>query len=95
MLIKENQIYQVKEFSTFLYMGKRTEVTETIPLICTSALWGQCPVLSHSEAPQGTLWLRLLTARLWASCFCPEFPQSSASGWLQYGGSMDTTALVY
>ena len=27
---------------------------EIIPLICTSALWGQYPVLSHPESPQGS-----------------------------------------
>ena len=32
-------------------------LTEIIPLICTSALWGQCRVLSylsHPESPQGS-----------------------------------------
>ena len=28
-------------------------LTEIIPLIRTSALWGQYPVLSHPESPQG------------------------------------------
>ena len=36
-------------------------LTETIPLICTSAIWGQYPVFSHP----GIL------------CFLPEFPQGS------------------
>ena len=26
---------------------------EIIPLICTSAVWGQYPVFSHPETPQG------------------------------------------
>ena len=25
----------------------------TVPLICTSPVWGQCPVLFHPESPQG------------------------------------------
>ena len=35
--------------------GKMQEsrLTEIIPLMCTSALWGQYPVLSHPESPQG------------------------------------------
>ena len=35
--------------------GKMQEfrLTEIIPLICTSALWGQYPVFSHPESPQG------------------------------------------
>ena len=28
-------------------------LTGIIPLMCTSALWGQCPVLSHPECPRG------------------------------------------
>ena len=41
----------MKEFSTFLYMGKRTGIIRTIPSICTSAIWSQYPLLSHPEAP--------------------------------------------
>ena len=38
LLIKENQIFQVKEFSTFLCMGRcKSRLTEIIPFICTSA----------------------------------------------------------
>ena len=35
--------------------GKMHEsgLTEIIPLICTSATWGQHPVLSQPESPQG------------------------------------------
>ena len=37
--------------------GKMQEsgLTEIIPFICTSALWSQYPVFSHSEFPQGSL----------------------------------------
>ena len=37
--------------------GKMQEsgLTEIIPLICTSAIWGQYPVFSHPESPQGAL----------------------------------------
>ena len=36
--------------------GKTQEsgFTEIIPLICTSAIWGQCPVFSHPDFPQGS-----------------------------------------
>ena len=30
-------------------------LTEIIPLICTSAIWGLYPVFSHPEFPQGLL----------------------------------------
>ena len=35
--------------------GKMQEsgLTEIIPLICTSAIWGQHPMLSQPESPQG------------------------------------------
>ena len=29
-------------------------LTEIIPLTCSSAIWGQYPVRSHPESPQGT-----------------------------------------
>ena len=37
LLIKENQIARVKEFSTF-YVGEESGLTKIIPLICTSAV---------------------------------------------------------
>ena len=35
--------------------GKMQEsgLTEIIPLMCTSAVWGQCPAFLHPETPQG------------------------------------------
>ena len=47
------------------------------PLICTSAVWGQYPVLSHPEFPQGSPWgvvsgWWLLEGRYF---FLPEFLQ--------------------
>ena len=38
-------------------------LTEIIPLLCISAIWGQDPVLSHPETPQGVThgeWLQQL-----------------------------------
>ena len=32
----------------------RSGVTEIIPLICTSAMWGKYPLPSHPDSPQGT-----------------------------------------
>ena len=37
----------------------RFGLTEIIPLICTSANWGQFPVFSHPEFLQGSLWMWL------------------------------------
>ena len=31
--------------------------TETSPLICTSVIWGQNPMLSHPEPLQATQWM--------------------------------------
>ena len=31
-------------------------LTEIIPLICTSDIWGQCPLFSHHESPQAALY---------------------------------------
>ena len=44
---------------------QKSGLTEIIPLMRTSAIWGQYPVLSHPESPQGALrggwwWLQCL-----------------------------------
>ena len=60
LLIKENRTSQVNEFSRFSMYGKMQKpgFPEIIPLLCTSALWGQHPVFSHPEPPQGApLWV--------------------------------------
>ena len=51
LLIKENWISS----SVLFYQGKDARVWAcwNHPLICTSALWGRCPVFSHPESPQG------------------------------------------
>ena len=51
----ENLILQVKEFSSFLCMG-RCKSLGLFPLICNSANWGHYQVLFHPESPQGALW---------------------------------------
>ena len=56
-------------------------LTEIIPLMYTSATWGQYPVFSHPESPQGSLWG---VAEVWClldgrySLF-PEFPSGLTS----------------
>ena len=49
------------------FVGKtqRSGLTEIVPLICTSPVWGHCPVFSHPWFPEGSLqgvaavwWLR-------------------------------------
>ena len=57
LLIKENQTSQVKEFSTFLFVGSAgSGLPEIIPLSYTLATWGQCPGLSQPESPLGPSW---------------------------------------
>ena len=50
LFIKENQTFQVNEFSPFLCMGrcKKSGLIEFIPLICTLPIQGQYPALFHS-----------------------------------------------
>ena len=64
--------------------GKMQEfgLTEIIPLICTSAIWGQYPVLSHPESPQGaSLGVAAVADCLMAGILFPlELPQGSPSG---------------
>ena len=66
--------------------GKMQEsgLTEIISLICTSALWGQYPVLSHPQSPQGApLGVAAVTDGLMVGIlFHPEFPQGSPSSQL-------------
>ena len=50
VLIKEKQIPQVKEFSTFLCVGRCRSLV-SLPLI-----WTQYPVPSAPEVPQGMPW---------------------------------------
>ena len=55
VLVTESQISQVKKFSAFLWEDARSGLAEIIFLICGSALWGQYPMFSHPEFPQGSL----------------------------------------
>ena len=50
LLIKEKQTSQ-SPFSTYEKMP-RSGFTEIIPLMHSSGLWGQYPVLSHPESPR-------------------------------------------
>ena len=56
-LTKEIQTARVKELRTFSLYGMMQEsgLAEIIPLMCSSAIWGQYPVFSHPEFPQGSL----------------------------------------
>ena len=67
--------------------------TEIIPLICTSAVWGQYPVFLPREFPQGSPWgaaavLWLLDGRY---SFLPEFPQGSPA---HIGGLQALTTVI-
>jgi len=57
--------------------------TETIPLICTSAFWGQYPVFSHPEILRAHCgeWLQSGGCSMPSILFLPEFPQGSLSLW--------------
>ena len=64
-------------------------LNEIMPLICTSAVWGQYPGLFHPECPQG--WLQELTAKWRASCFTLRSLRAHCAGgcnvmvrWLQH-----------
>ena len=49
LLIKENQLSQVEEFSAFLCMGRcNSQLTEVISFICISVTQGQYPVFFTS-----------------------------------------------
>ena len=77
--------------------GKMQEsgLTEIIPFTGTSAIWGQFPVFSHPESPQGAPLGGWLMAWWWASCFHPEFPQGSPSGWLYCDGCSILCLLIW
>ena len=53
LLIKENQISQVNDISLYRKM-QECGFTEILPLICTSAIWDQYPILSLPEFPHGS-----------------------------------------
>ena len=86
LLINENQISQVKEFSVFLCTeGCRSgDSLKSFLWYAPQLFAGQYPVLSHPEFPQGSLGVTvvwwLLDVRY---SFLPEFPQSSPAhvGW--------------
>lgn len=40
---------------SYVWQAASPRLIEIIPLMCTSALWDQCPVFSHPESPQGAL----------------------------------------
>ena len=54
LLIKENQMSQVKQFSTFLCMGGYRSPGSLKSFLWweTSAIWGQYPAFLHPESPQ-------------------------------------------
>ena len=64
---------------------------EFMPLMCTSALWGQYPVLSHPEFSLGA------PLQVQPICLCPEFPQGSLSGaaWWQCPLFTDMTNSIF
>ena len=71
---------------------KRSGLSEIIPLMCTSAVWGQHPVFSHPESLQGAHLGRLQWLR---ACLHPDLPQGSSSRSLKSGGLMAAASLVY
>ena len=70
---------------------QESRLTEIIPLICTSALWGQYPLFSHPEFPYPEFpqvhhwgWLQRLTARCawqWAARLSPSWVPSGLTVW--------------
>jgi len=82
LLVKENQISQVREFSTFLCLGRcESGLTGIVPLICVSALLGQYPVFfAHPERSFGAHhreWLQLDGYQVPCVLPLPECPGGS------------------
>ena len=81
--------------------GKMQEsgLTEASPLICTSAVWGQDPVLSHPEPPRAARWVGVggWFSVTWLAGIPPEFPSWVPSrlpgGWPQ--SLMALTSFVF
>jgi len=50
--------YPKRRNLVLFYDGKmaKSGLTESIPLKCTSAVWGGYPMFSHPELPWGSLW---------------------------------------
>ena len=40
----------------YVWVMQESGFTDLIPLMCTSAVWGQHPMFSHPEFPQGSPW---------------------------------------
>ena len=99
LLIKENWIFQVKEFSAFLCMGRCKSLG---PL--KSYLWLGVSILASHKYPHSVPLelLQQLTDRWGASGFHPEFPQGSPSGgcnvmtwWLQHALFTDMAGNIF
>ena len=72
LLIKENQISQIKEFSAFLYMGRHKS------LYASQLSWGQYPVYFTSWVPLDS------PLRVAAAWWMPSHRYSSPS-WVLWG----------
>ena len=71
-------------------------LTEVIPFICTSALWGQDPGLSHPKSLEGVpLGVAAVTYCLMAGILFPFLNSLMAhhQGWLKWGGLIAVTSL--
>ena len=71
-------------------------LTEVIPFICTSALWGQDPGLSHPKSLEGVpLGVAAVTDCLMAGILFPFLNSLMAhhQGWLKWGGLIAVTSL--
>ena len=86
LLIKEKRYLKLRNWALFYLWedARESRLTEIIPLICTSAIWGQHRVLSNPESPGAHCrrWLQQLAARWWPPCMYPELPQVSLLGHL-------------
>jgi len=72
---------------------------QVIPLTCIPAVWGQCPVLSHRESPQGATlvggWAAVAEDLMESILFLSCVLQHSLLGRLQCDGLMVATSLVH
>ena len=52
--LKKTRHLKLRNLLFYVWVDAKSGLIKIIPLICTLAIWGQYPVLSHPESPPGT-----------------------------------------
>ena len=84
--LKKTRHLKLRNLLIYVWVDAKSGLIKIIPLICTLAIWGQYPVFSHPESPQGTAVLGTLEgnpARASHACFLFCFGHST---WLVESG---------